>query len=122
MRKVLSVLLTVVLVASFAFAFTGCGKPKANYESPIAAIEAYQNGENIVGKTVAVTATMDYAALLNGTGMIYSHVSSAPSQIMVCPNETNASGVHKGDEVIVRVSNVDNHIPGTYTIEGTVVE
>ena len=122
MRKVLSVLLTVVLMASMAFAFTGCGGAKANYDSPIKAVEAYKNGENIVGKYVSVTANMNYASTLGGEGMIYTYTSTAPMQIMVCPTNNSGSDVTSGQTVRFRISSVDDSRSYVYVLRGTVVE
>lgn len=122
MRKVLSLILTVVMVFALALSVTGCSTPKTDYKGPVAAVDAMDNGDNIVGKTILVTANMDYTALLNNSGMIYTYTDMAPRQIMVCPNGGTGTNVHNGDEVVFRITNVDTNRPGTFVLEGTVVE
>ena len=122
MRKVLSVMLTVVLVVAMAFAFTGCGGIKADYESPMAAVQASRNGENIIGKTVTVTATMNFTALPDGTGMIYTDVNVAGGfQVTVCPDTASGSSVAQGDEVVFMIQNVRQNVPGNYNFLGKIV-
>ncbi len=122
MRKVLSVMLTVVLAVAMAFAFTGCGS-KADYESPAAAIQASRNGDDIIGKTVAVTATMNFTPLPDGTGMISTDVNVAGGfQVQVCPNTASGSGVAQGDEVVFRIDSVYQNVPGNFTLRGSIVK
>ena len=120
MRKLLSVLLTIVIIFSFAVMSTGCGGTKADYENPIKAIEAFDSGENIVGKTVAVTASMDYTSM-GGVSMIYSYASTRPMEIMVCPTGGSGSDVKNGDTVVFRISSVDTSRAYVYVLNGTVV-
>ena len=112
-------MLTVAMVFAVCLAFAGCGA-KTDYASPQKAVEAFQNGENIVGKTVEVTATMNYAPTLNGEGMIFSYVDPTPIQIWVCPVNNSGTDVVSGQIVTFRISNVDTGRPGTVTLLGTV--
>lgn len=119
MRKTLTLILTVILAVSFIFAFTGCGKPKPDFESPIQAVDAFVGGENVVGKTMSVTATMDYFSM-SGVTLIYSYSDLEPRQIMVSPENNTGTDIKQGQTVTVRITAVDTHIPHRYLIEGTV--
>ncbi len=121
MRKTLTIVLTIIFAVSLAFAFTGCGKAKADYENPVKAIDALAAGENIVGKTVEVTASMDYFSMA-GVAMIYNYTDLEPRQIMVCPTDNSGSDIKQGQTVMFRISNVDTHLPGRYVLEGSVIE
>lgn len=121
MRKTLTLILTVIFAVSLAFAFTGCGKAKTDYENPVKAIDAFSAGENIVGKTVEVTASMDYFSMA-GVAMIYNYTNLEPRQIMVCPTDNSGSDIKQGQTVTFRISNVDTHIPGRFVLQGSVIE
>lgn len=122
MRKTLSLLLTVALVVAMVFAFTGCGGRKADYDNPIAAVMALRRGETITGKTVNVTATMNFTPLLGDSGMIYTDVNVAEAmQVSVCPDAASGSDVAQGDEVIFRIDSIDQHVPGNYYLNGKVI-
>ena len=101
---------------------TGCGS-NVDYATPIEAAEAHKNGTNIVGKTINVTATMDYAPVPGFGGVIYSTPSmSLMANIFVCPTGDSGAGVVKGKTVKFKVSEVDDHLKNSIYLMGTVVK
>ena len=122
MRKIIALTLTAVLLLTMGFAVTGCGS-KADYSSPSEAIEAYSNGENIVGKTVTVVASMNYAPLGNNMGgVIYTQSSlKLNANVYICTTGTSGAGIKEGQTVKFKISSVDDHLKFSYYIEGTVV-
>ena len=125
MRKTLSILLTIVMVVCVGFAFAGCGR-KTDYASVADAMEAYKNGENLVGKTISVTANMDYAPVPGGVtgygGVIFcSPLTGANANVYICPNGTTGRGTQKGETVVMRVTDVDDHLTYSIYIAGDVI-
>ena len=58
-------------------------------------MEAYKGGENLVGKTISVTANMDYAPVPGGVtgygGVIFWHLTGANANVYICPGEKKLS-------------------------------
>ena len=122
MRKIIAAMLTAVLLFTMGVSCTGCGN-KVDYASPIKAVEAHNNGTNIVGKTVSVTATMDYASIGNNMGgVIYMQTSmSLGANIYVCPNGSTGVGIKEGKTVTFKITNVDDHLKYSIYLEGDVI-
>ena len=121
MRKTISVVLAVILLFTMGFAVTGCGS-KTDYDSPVKAVEAHQSGTNIVGKTVKVTATMDYTAIRGAGGVIYFQTSpSTFTNIYVCPNEGSRTDIKKDQTVTFKITNVDDHLVSSIYLEGEII-
>lgn len=121
-RKIASVLLIISLMC--VFVFTGCGA-KADYSSPIAAAEAYNNGESIIGKTMKVNANIDCMA-----GVIYREPStSLGANVGVILVDSNGSltekydgTIHSGESVVVTIVSYDDHLGTSINITARPVE
>lgn len=133
-------IIAMIFILAMSFMSIGCGEDDveeaaADYSSPHKAIEAHQSGEDIIGKTVEVKATMDSAA-----GLIYVYADtkvnaniyvtliteeSASGEILTTGAENvdfEGSGildVKMDDTVTVKIDSVDDHLKYSVYIFGT---
>ena len=125
MKRTMSVLIVTVMLLVFLIPATGCMK-KADYASPHDAIVAQQSGKNIIGKTMRVTADKDVTL-----GFIYTQ-----TDIIVGANvgvgiytdsnllhlDQNYTGIHKGQTVVVKIVDYDDHLKTSINFLVTPVE
>lgn len=113
MKKTISVLLISVMLFAFLIPAAGCAK-KADYASPHDAIVAQQSGINIIGKTMKVTADKDVTM-----GFIYTQtdISVGANVGVGIYTDSNAlhldqnyTGIHKGQTVVVKIVDYDDHL------------
>lgn len=110
MRKLTSVLLSTVLIFTICSAFTGCGS-NTGYKSPVDAAKAVEKGTNIVGKTISVTASMDYEEIRGSDGLIYVYTTpSSDSNVCVCTNGTSGTDIKTGNKITLEVTETDNEL------------
>ena len=114
MRKAISIVLLLTLTC-MVFMFSGCGT-KADYESPLEMFSAFNNNEDINGKTVEVQCNCDYRK-----GAIYDGVTpDFSSSITIFVGEESAKDVKKGDTVVVRISRHETKL-ATFDVYGKIV-
>jgi len=113
MKKTMSVLLVTVMLFAFLIPSAGCAK-KADYDSPHDAIVAQRSGENIIGKTMKVTADKDVTL-----GFIYTQTDVAAGANVgvgiytddnILHLDQDYKGIHKGQTVIVKIVDYDDHL------------
>ena len=113
MKKTMSVLLAAAMIFAFLITVTGC-MDKADYASPHDAIVAQQSGENIIGKTMKVTADKDVTL-----GFIYTQTDLSVganvgvgiyTEKNILHLDQDYTGIHKGQTVIVKIVDYDDHL------------
>lgn len=87
----------------------------ADYNSPQQAIQAYRNGTDVVGKTVAVTATMD---CLEGVFYYYPDTTIKANIYVALVSENKGEGILKDDTVVVTIEDIDDHLVYSIYIYG----
>lgn len=124
MKKILGKWTVLLLTIGMMLCCAGCGgdtKNVADYNSPQSAIEAYQSGTDIMGKTMSVTASMDSSA-----GVIYFEpVVSLNANVYVVlitedadDLESETGDILKGDTVTVQIDGIDNHLKNSIYLFG----
>ena len=117
MKRSISVLLVAVMLFAFLIPVAGCMK-KADYASPHEAIVAHNAGVNVVGRTMKVTADKDVTL-----GFIYTQTdleigANVGVGIYTDKNalhlDKDYTGIHKGQTVVVKIVDYDDHL--TYSI------
>lgn len=140
MKTIIKKTIAMILMLAMSLMCVGCGKDDeeedaADYSSPREAIEAYQSGEDIIGKTVEVTATMDSAA---GLIYVYADTKVDANIYVTLISEEAASGeiltmgaenvdyegsgildVKMDDTVTVKIDSIDDHLKYSIYIFGT---
>lgn len=113
MKKTMSILLVTIMLFAFLIPSTGCAD-KPDYASPHDAIVAQQSGENIIGKTMKVVADKDVTL-----GFIYTQTDisvGANVGVGIYTDSNNLhldqdyTGIHKGQTVIVKIVDYDDHL------------
>lgn len=113
MKKTMSVLIAAIILFAFLIPATGC-TGKVDYASPHDAIVAQKSGENIIGKTMKVTADKDVTL-----GFIYTQTdinvgANVGVGIYTDSNalhlDQNYTGIHKGQTVVVKIVDYDDHL------------
>ena len=113
MKKTMSVLLVTIMLFAFLISATGCMK-KADYASPHEAIVAQRSGENIIGKTMRVTADKDVTL-----GFIYTQTDLAAGANVgvgiytddnILHLDQDYKGIRKGQTVLVEIVDYDDHL------------
>lgn len=113
MKKTMSVLLVAVMLFAILITGTGC-MSKADYASPHDAIVAQQSGKNIIGKTMKVTADKDVTL-----GFIYTQTDISVGANVgvgiytdknILHLDQDYTGIHKGQTVVVKIVDYDDHL------------
>ncbi len=106
-------LLLIIMMATMMIC-VGCNGSSdaelaADYASPREAIQAHQSGVDVTGKTVLVTAAMDETA-----GLIYykpdTQIGANVYVAYIIPEGKTAPAVLEGDQVVVPISMIDDHL------------
>ena len=125
MKRTISTLLAVIMLFALLIPATGC-TGKADYASPHDAIVAQQSGENIIGKTMRVTADKDVTL-----GFIYTQTDIAVGANVgvgiytddnILHLDKNYTGIHKGQTVLVKIVDYDDHLKTSINFLVTPVE
>lgn len=117
MRAVVSSKIKIVaILLSFVFIISACGS-SVNFANPNKAIDAYKNGQNIVGLTVNVTATISDTGSSSIGCSFYSEGYNGSLRENVLVIGTGAISIEKGKTYTIKITEVrqSNH---TYTIVG----
>ena len=107
--------LLLIALMTFLLTLTACGTDttpvSADYSSPREAIQAYQSGTDIVGKTIKVVAAHDSYA-----GIIFDNPDTqvgANVYVTIITNDENRDGVlaiKEGETIVVTVDMIDDHL------------
>lgn len=116
MKKALSTLLILSALFCMVFAVSGCGS-SADYPAPLDAYKAYNNGEDVVGKTVDFTVNEDppYGRIFSGATPDFS------SMVTIYITDDSADKIEYGDSVTVKISSVETSL-AEVSFSGTVVD
>ena len=116
MRKALSTLLIISTLFCMIATMTGCGD-KADYPAPLDVCAAYKGGEDVVGKTVQVTANNDnmYGVIFNGAAPDFSYM------VVIYAEGDGADEIKAGDKVLLKIASVEESL-AQYTVHCTMAE
>ena len=116
MKKVLSTILVIATLFCMITALTGCGS-SADYDAPLAVSAAYKNGEDVVGKTLKLTADRDneYGIIFQGAAPDFSYM------VEIYAEGDGADKIKSGDTVTIRITRVEESL-AEYDVYGTFVK
>ena len=116
MKKALSTLLIISTLFCMIVTLTGCGED-ADFPAPLNVCAAFKNGEDVIGKTVEVTANRD-----NARGIIFNGASPEFSyMVYIYVSGDGAENIKSGDTVIVRITSVEESL-AEYDVHGILVD
>ena len=111
--KIVAVLLSIV------FVFTACGN-SADFKNPNKAIDAYVSGQNIVGQTVNVTASLSDTGSLDSVCSFYSEGYNGSFSENVLVFGCGAVAIEKDKTYTIKITEVRKST-NTYVITGDFV-
>ncbi|SCW65747.1 hypothetical protein SAMN02910456_02421 [Ruminococcaceae bacterium YRB3002] len=116
MKKALSTLIILSVLFCTIFLISGCGK-SPDYAAPLEAYRAFNNGEDVVGKTVEFTVNEDspYGKIFSGATPDFS------SLVTIYITDDSADKVEYGDSIMVKISSVETSL-AEVSFNGTLVD
>lgn len=117
---VLSKIKIAAVLLSIIFIFTACGS-SADFANPNKAIDAYVNGQNIVGLTVNVTASISDTGSFDTSCAFYSEGYNGSFSESVLVSGRGAIAIEKGKTYTIKITEVRKS-NNTYVIMGDFVK
>ena len=119
----LSKIRMIAVLLSFIFVLTACGGATTNsadFANPNKAVDAYLDGQNIVGLTVNVTAVLSDTGTSDGLCSFYSDGYNGSFKENVLVYGRGAIAIEKGESYTIKITEVRKS-NNTYAIEGDFV-
>lgn len=116
----------VAVLLSFVFILTACGKAadsksSVDFKNPDKAIDAYVKDQNIVGRTVKVTASLSDTGSADGLCSFYSDGYNGSFKENVLVYGRGAITIERGKSYTIKITEVRKS-NNTYVIEGDFIK
>jgi hypothetical protein len=122
MRKILALILSVTMLFTMGIFAAGCSSDEPDYSDPFTAALSISD-KDITGKTVNVTASMDYENITGVGGTIYKRDDgTVNSTVYVCVSDGTGNDIKKGQKVRVKITSAEVRNMNIYYIHGTVIK